>query len=172
MCLDNASDDTTPLKDDVDNLLLEIINAQDFFEVDSDLVLALCEAIFDDANITSGKLGVVLVDSDTIQQYNRDFLNHDYATDVISFPLEDRREDGYLEAEVLACTEVAQDRAAEFGWSQEEEILLYIVHGVLHLVGFDDQTPEGREEMRRKEKEYLGRFGMNVPDFGLDVDAE
>ncbi len=158
--------------EDDGNLLFEILNEQDFFEVDSDLVLALCEAIFEDAGVTSGRLGVVLVDSDTIRQYNRDFLNHDYATDVISFPLEDRREEGYLEGEVLACTEVARERAEEFGWTQQEEILLYIVHGILHLVGFDDLTQELRMEMRRKEKEYLGRFDIIVPDFDLDFDAD
>lgn len=158
--------------DEDDNLFLEILNEQDFFEVDTDLVLALCEAILEDAGVCSGRLGVVLVDCDTIRQYNRDFLGHDYATDVISFPMEDRREEGYLEGEILACTEVARDRAGEFGWTHDEEILLYIVHGILHLVGYDDLTPEPRAEMRRKEREYLGRFGIEVPDFGLEEELE
>ncbi len=159
-----------PQSDESDNLFFEIIDEQDILEVDSEVVLTLCEAIFEDAGVKTGQLGVVLVDSRTIQLYNRDFLKHDYATDVISFPIEDRFEEHHLEGEVLACTEVAADRAEEFGWTAHDELLLYIVHGVLHLVGFDDQTAEQSEQMRQKEREYLGRVGVTVPDFGLELE--
>ena len=143
-------------------LLLEILDEQDIFEVDTEEIRSLCETILDDAGIVSGRLGVVLVDSDTIQLFNKDFLKHDYPTDVISFPMEERT--GYLEGEVLACTQIAKERAGEFCWTPREELLLYVVHGVLHLVGFDDITPEGRADMRRKEKDYLADIGITVPE--------
>jgi len=148
----------------IDNepLLLEILDEQDVFEIDAEEIRSLCERILDDAGIVSGRLGVVLVESDTIRQFNRDFLKHDYPTDVISFPIEERP--GYLEAEVLACTQMAKERAGEFCWTPREELLLYVVHGVLHLVGFDDITPEDRAAMRLKEKEYLADMGITVPE--------
>jgi len=149
-------------------LLLEVLDEQDEFAVDLDKIRSLCERILGDHQIMSGKVNVVLVNSETIQQYNRDFLQHDYPTDVISFPIEDRRGEGYLEGEVLVCTEIAQCRAAEFGWTAEEELLLYVVHGLLHLTGYDDTTPEQRAAMQEKERSYLALFGIQVPDWNWD----
>ncbi|MDR1962795.1 MAG: rRNA maturation RNase YbeY [Planctomycetaceae bacterium] len=150
------------------SFLIEVLDEQDYFVVDLEKIKSICEKILDDFTIQSGKLGVILVDSDTIHQYNRDFLKHDYPTDVISFPLVDRRLEGHLEAEILACTQVAQDRAPEFGWSPEEELLLYIVHGTLHLVGFNDTTPEAQTIMQQKERDYLAHLGITVPKWNLD----
>jgi probable rRNA maturation factor len=149
-------------------LLLEILDEQDDLVVDLEKVRNLCEHILADGNINSGKINVVLVNSDTIQQYNRDFLQHDYPTDTISFPTEYRRNEGYLEGEVLACAEVAKERAKEFGWTPEEELLLYIVHGMLHLIGFDDATPEQQAVMQEQERTYLARLGIQVPNWNWD----
>ena len=149
-------------------LLLEILDVQEELTVDLEKVRTVCERIFSDCGITSGKMNIVFVDSDTIHQYNRDFLQHDYPTDTISFPIEDRRSEGYLEGEVLVCTEVAKSRAEEFGWSAEEELLLYVVHGMLHLTGFDDTTPEQQTIMQDKEREYLATLGIQVPQWNWD----
>ena len=154
--------------DSDESLFLEILDEQDALVVDLEKVRTVCEQILADGGIRSGKINVVLVDSDTIQQFNRDFLQHDYPTDAISFPLEDRRSEGYLEGEVLACTEIAKDRAAEFGWTAEEELLLYIVHGMLHLVGFDDATPDQQTVMQEKERSYLATLGIQVPHWNWD----
>jgi probable rRNA maturation factor len=156
-----------------DVLLLEILDEQDILEINVENIRTVCYRILDDFDVRSGSLEVVLVDNDTIQQYNRDFLRHDYPTDVISFPIEDRRSEGYLEAEILVSSQMAQDRAGEFGWLPEEELMLYIVHGTLHLVGFDDTTPEVSEMMRQKEKEYLTVLGINIPNWDCsDWDGE
>jgi len=148
--------------------LLEILDEQDELAVNLERVRTVCEAILADAKIRSGRINVVLVNSDTILQFNRDFLQHDYPTDTISFPIEDRRHEGHLEGEVLVCTEVAKDRAKEFGWSAEEELLLYIIHGMLHLTGFDDATPEQQTVMQEKEREYLAMLGIQVPKWNWD----
>jgi len=149
-------------------LLLEILDEQDELTVDLEKVRTICERILDDYGVRSGKMNVVLVNSDTIQQFNRDFLQHDYPTDTISFPIEDRRDEGHLEGEVLVCTEIAKERAKEFGWSAEEELLLYIIHGMLHLTGFDDGLPEQQAMMQEKEREYLAMLGIQVPKWNWD----
>lgn len=155
-----------------ESFLLEILDEQEFLEIDLEMIRKLCERIVDDAGTKTGRIGIVLVDNETIQQYNRDFLQHDYPTDVISFPIEDRLADGHLEGEILACTQVALDRATEFGWSPQEEILLYVVHGILHLVGYDDTTPEERQLMRQKEKNYLALVNIFVPEWDCEIDSE
>ena len=155
--------------DERESIFLEILDEQDALVVDLEKVRTVCEQILADGGIRSGKINVVLVDSDTIQQFNRDFLQHDYPTDSISFPLEDRRsEEGYLEGEVLACTEIAKTRAVEFSWTAEEELMLYIVHGMLHLVGFDDTTSEQQSLMQEKERSYLATLGIQVPHWNWD----
>jgi probable rRNA maturation factor len=150
------------------SLLLEILDEQDALIVDLDRVRTVCERILTNNGVYSGKINVVLVDSETIHQYNVDFLQHDYPTDVISFPSEDRRGEGYLEGEILACTEVAKDRSAEFGWSAEEELMLYVVHGMLHLVGFDDVKPEQQAVMQEQERNFLATLGIQVPQWNWD----
>jgi len=149
-------------------LLLEILDEQDEFAVDLGKVRTLCERILDDNGVTSGKINVVLVDSYTIQQYNRDFLQHDYPTDTISFTTEYLRDEGHLEGEVLVCTEIAKERAEEFSWTAEEELLLYVVHGMLHLIGFEDATPEQQAIMQEKERNYLATLGIQVPSWNWD----
>ena len=149
-------------------LLLEILDVQETLTVDLERVRTICERILDDYGIRSGKMNVVLMDSDTIQQYNRDFLQHDYPTDTISFPLEDRRSEGHLEGEVLVCTDIARERAKEFGWTAEEELLLYVIHGLLHLTGFSDTTPEQQAVMQDKEREYLATLGIPMPKWNWD----
>ena len=153
---------------DKEVFLLEILDVQEEFTVDLEKVRTVCERILDDCGIQHGRINVVLVDGDTIRQYNRDFLQHDYPTDTISFPIEDRRSEGHLEGEVLVCTEIAKDRAKEFGWTAEEELLLYVVHGMLHLTGFDDATLEQRTIMQEKEREYLSTLGIQMPKWNWD----
>ena len=149
-------------------LFLEILDEQDELAIDLAMVRTVCEHILVDGKIVSGRINVVFVNSDTIQQYNRDFLQHDYPTDTISFPIERRRDEGHLEGEVLVCTEVAKERSGEFGWTAEEESLLYVVHGMLHLVGFEDVTPEQQANMQEKERHYLATLGIQVPNWNWD----
>jgi probable rRNA maturation factor len=146
-------------------LLIEILDEQTILKPDLERIRQVCGLILSDAGVNSGRVAAVLVDNGTIQQYNRDFLKHDFPTDVISFPLEERLEQGYLEGEILVSTETAKERAAEFQWTAEEEMLLYVVHGILHLTGYDDTTAEKRCIMRQKETEYLQQIGITVPDW-------
>ena len=61
---------------------------------------------------------------------------------------------------MIASAETAAEVAAQFGWTVDDELLLYVVHGTLHLVGYDDSDSESLAEMRAQERRYLGRFGL------------
>jgi probable rRNA maturation factor len=124
--------------------------------------------ILHDASIPEATVSIAVVDDPTIHQLNRRYLDHDDATDVLSFVLQ--REENRLEGEVVVSAETAQRVARQFGWSPADELLLYVIHGALHLVGYDDQTPSERAAMREQERAYLARFGLapryDEPDAG------
>jgi len=153
-------------------LFLEIINEQEEIVIEEDRIRNVCEKILADAGITSGRLGIVIVDNETIHNLNKDFLQHDYPTDVISFQVESEPENGYLEGEVIVSAEMALSRAPEFSWSVKEELILYVIHGLLHLVGFDDGTAEECKIIREKERYYLRHAGFEPNDLGFEFEME
>ncbi len=98
----------------------------------------------------------------TMRRINRDFLGHDYLTDVMAFDYRGdcRPNSGDTVAEVLICPDAAVRRCRETpGMELADELALYIVHGILHISGEDDLDPEPRAEMREKEKRLLRELG-------------
>lgn len=100
-------------------------------------------------------IGIILSDHDEVHRLNREFLRHDYRTDVLSFVI-DASEDG-IEGEVYVDLDTAEDNAARFGVPYEQEVARYVVHGLLHLAGHDDDTDAARAAMQRLEDRYLDR---------------
>jgi probable rRNA maturation factor len=113
------------------------------------------------AGITSCEISLTVVDNAQMHELNRRHLQHDYPTDVLSFLLE--RKGNRLEGEIIASADYAAEEAQRYGWPMEDELLLYAVHGALHLVGYDDTTPEAAAKMRRQEHEILDSFGLIPP---------
>lgn len=95
-------------------------------------------------------LEISFVTKEIIREINKEHLNHDYPTDIITFEY-DRDEDGKIDAELLICSEIAEENAEEFGVSVESELLRLIVHGILHLTGYDDTTDEKKKIMKSEE---------------------
>ncbi len=124
--------------------------------------------------VASAVLSVTLVDNATIHRINKDHLQHDYATDVISFQLDwshpDRhsagdatscRADGArIEGEIVASTEYALTEAAIHEWPVQSELTLYIVHGMLHICGYDDLNSSEKAIMRAREAAVFNRLGI------------
>lgn len=98
---------------------------------------------------------IVVTDDEEIHALNAEFLHHDRPTDVLSFALEEDAEIGYLEGNIIVSAETAAARGKEFGLHPTDELLLYIIHGSLHLVGYDDHQKKDILQMRAKEAEYL-----------------
>ena len=84
-------------------------------------------------------------------------LRHRGRTDVLSFLLD--QGDG-LEGEVVVAAQTALRTAPHYGWPPHDELLLYVVHGTLHLVGRDDASPAQRAEMRKRETAILEGLGI------------
>jgi probable rRNA maturation factor len=130
--------------------------------VDARRVRAAVKASLRLGGIEDGEVSVVVVDDLAIHELNRRHLGHDYPTDVLSFEIE--REDVRIEGDIVVSADTALRMAARFGWSAADELLLYVVHGALHLAGFDDVAPGRRTAMRAAEKIVLARFGL-VPRY-------
>ena len=111
--------------------------------------------------VSDAEISLAVVDDPTIHALNRRFLAHDEPTDVISFVLE--RGPAGLEGEIVVSADTARRQAEAYGWPAEDELLLYVVHGALHLVGFDDTTSEAAAKMRHEEQQCLARWGLKPP---------
>ncbi len=129
--------------------------------VDEQQLLAAVRCVCTSAQIDRGEISVTIVGEAQMHALNRQHLNHDYPTDVLSFVLEESA--GYLEGEIIASSHYAASEAARYGWSPAEELLLYVVHGALHLVGHDDTTPAAAATMRAAERAILATFGLVPP---------
>ena len=104
------------------------------------------------------RLVVNVVGDREIRRINRERLGHDYATDAIAFPLGDPTDppgERWL-GEVVISADTAVREALKRSHAPALELLLYAVHGTLHLLGYDDHDPGKRRKMRRREVELLG----------------
>lgn len=104
-----------------------------------------------------GVVNIVIVSPKEIRSINKAYLNHDYATDVISFnfPFPASGGEGLPFGEVYVCFDIAKKQAALYKQSLLDEFLTYIIHGSLHLAGMDDATPALRAAMDRKADKIL-----------------
>ena len=109
-----------------------------------------------------GDISVAIVDNRTIRALNRQFLHRDRVTDVIAFPLEDDpgRAAGHPLGEVVVSAERALQAARRRGGSPQAELLLYVVHGVLHLLGMADDTPARASRMHHEALKILRRHSV------------
>lgn len=104
-------------------------------------------------------LDVAVVGAARMARLNAEHLGHAGPTDVLSFDL-GAGPSGGLCAQIVVCSDVAVRQARRRGHSPEKELLLYITHGLLHAMGYDDQTPADARAMHAREDELLEAFGV------------
>jgi probable rRNA maturation factor len=122
------------------------VNHADVMHLVRDVLLA--------ENRADASVSIALVDNDTIHRLNRLHLGHDWPTDVITFPLSDP-EDPVLSGELVVSAEMAVARAREMGCEARRELALYLVHGLLHLCGYDHSNEAEAAAMNRRQLELL-----------------
>jgi probable rRNA maturation factor len=97
-------------------------------------------------------LTVVNTTNRFIRKINKEYLRHDYATDVIAFPLGDV---GRSEGEIYINLDAARTQAREYGITFTQECARLLIHGVLHLLGYNDATKKQKNKMHQREDYYL-----------------
>jgi len=158
---------------------IAIADSQDCLDVDEEFLTQVAERVLSEEQVAEAEVSVALVDNETIHALNRQYLGHDYATDVLSFLLDCERPEAdvvpgdlpatlrgrgkRLDGEVIISTETAKQDAEKFGWSPREEVVLYLIHGLLHLVGFDDLSSAEQAVMRARERAMLALFQLTPP---------
>lgn len=116
-------------------------------------------AIAIDYGWSDGDISIALMNDPEIREINNKHLSHDFETDVISFDL--TSSDDFLEGEIIASVETADREASDNGWQGDDELLLYVIHGMLHIVGLGDKKPKEVKAMREAEQHYLAQFNLS-----------
>ena len=117
------------------------------------------QCVLQHESVQSIQLSVVFVGSRFIRRVNRTFLHHDYVTDVIAFPLGDGAQSSG-EGEIYVNLDRAKSQAREYGVSFAEETRRLLIHGTLHLLGYDDSGAREKARMTRREDLLLARLAV------------
>ncbi|MGC8643467.1 MAG: rRNA maturation RNase YbeY [Isosphaeraceae bacterium] len=140
-------------------VVVEIGDTQGFLQVDHDRLRRLARQVLLGEGVRRASISLALVDDQTIHRINRDHLGHDWPTDVISFPLSPPG-DAELAGELVVSAEMARDATLSIGAEPADELALYVVHGLLHLCGYNDGNEEETRLMRQREDLVLRREGF------------
>ena len=102
-----------------------------------------------------GEVNYIFCSAQRLLEMNRQFLGHDYFTDIITFDYSDLKGEGVIHGDIYIDIETVRDNARIYGVSWLNEMRRVVVHGVLHLCGQKDKTPRANAQMHRKEDKYL-----------------
>ena len=125
------------------------------FDVNNLHIETNIEKLVVNENRTLGDVNYILCSDAYLLDINRQYLNHDYYTDVISF---DYCEDNVISGDIFISVDTVADNAKEYGVTFEKELARVMIHGVLHFVGYNDKSDEEVPVMRAKENQYLPLF--------------
>ena len=141
---------------------LVISNRQRTHRLSARQIRALTQAVLADLGVTA-ELGIQFVSPKEMARVNWDYLRHEGSTDVITF--DHGSTAAHLHGELFISVADAVKQAGEFGTAWPEELARYVIHGLLHLHGYDDLEPAKRRVMKREENRLVKCFGklMKAP---------
>ena len=105
------------------------------------------------------KINLIFCDNDKLNSFKRKYFDDDVLTDIVTFPI---KNDNDLEAEIYISIEMAKSNAYEFNVSLNNELSRLIIHGVLHLIGFNDNTKDAKKIMFSKQEEIISNFQKDI----------
>ncbi|MDP2921902.1 MAG: rRNA maturation RNase YbeY [Candidatus Omnitrophota bacterium] len=138
---------------------IDIQNLQSIIKLDKAKITERAGAVLSAMSEPDAELSLVFVNDMYIRNLNWKYRRIDSATDVLAFPMRDSRGlSGSILGDVVISVETARREAKKRKKDFQEELDLYLAHGILHLLGYDDEKPRARKKMREKEKELLRLF--------------
>jgi rRNA maturation RNase YbeY len=132
-----------------------VFSAHRKYRISKAWIVEIIKSVFRRETISRGAINVIFTTDGYIKKINSVFLGHSYPTDVISFRLDDV---GPVEGEIYISLDRARIQAKAFGVPFKNEVKRLVVHGTLHLVGYDDREKNDRARMRLKEDYYISHF--------------
>ena len=140
---------------------VSIASPQELVKLDRPRLREIVRQVMAEEDIKDYEISLAFVDNPTIHGINKRFLEHDEPTDVITFPYSSGK---VLVGELVIGVEVALEQARVGGHEVDAELAHYVIHGLLHLVGYDDKDAHDRKQMRVRERYHLN--GLGLPDIG------
>jgi len=141
-------------------VIVEIANLQKHHKIKNSIIKRVAKEVLG-KKFNDAKLSFAFVDNNEIKKLNNRYFNSNEVTDVISFPLNNHK--NALNGEIVVSVETAVDTAGKENIDVEGEIMLYVVHGLLHLLGYRDGNRNDAEIMHEEESRILKALGYNVP---------
>ncbi len=138
---------------------IEIVDKQRNLKIRKLSVKKLVKALLEFYEIRPSLISIFFVDGEEICDLHEQFFQDPTITDCITFPMDDPYEEGCeILGEVFVCPKVALDYAEKHKIDPYEELSLYVIHGILHLLGFDDIDPKDRALMRKEERRSIAHL--------------
>jgi probable rRNA maturation factor len=143
---------------------VSVASPQDAVPIDRGFMRQVARGVLEGEGISDAQVSVAFVDEVTSRTLNNRYLKHDEPTDVLSFPLSEGAEK--LNGELVICAAVAKAQSEMRGHNVQAELALYVIHGLLHLCGYNDDSADADSEMRHRERHYLKQW--NLPEIAPD----
>lgn len=133
-----------------------VIQNQKTLNISEQSVQAIIKEFLTVANVHYDEVTIHFIDNETMCDLHYDYFNDPSPTDCISFPMDDTEVPGYrVMGDVFVCPETAINYVQEHGGNVYQEVTLYVIHGLLHLIGYDDIEDEENQAMREAETIHL-----------------
>ena len=126
---------------------------QEKIAINDEWIIVVWKKILSDKNILNGVITIIMSEDEMLRKFKLNFFNQDVLTDVIAFNLEDKGKP--IEGEIYISLNRVKENAKEFNEEFINELKRVIIHGCLHLIGYDDGTVEQKEQMTFLEDRYL-----------------
>ena len=135
--------------------MIEYHYENDFILVDSDEIRIWIEDVIKNEKKTVGDITYIFCDDDYLLERNKEFLDHNTLTDIITF---NYCIDNNISSDIMISIDRVKENSTTFENSFNEELKRVMIHGILHLIGYNDKSDKEKELMRKKENFYLNMF--------------
>ncbi|MBI9072159.1 MAG: rRNA maturation RNase YbeY [Melioribacteraceae bacterium] len=130
-----------------------IVSSDNKFRIDKKNIHSIVAFLKNELNFTIFALEINFISNDEILRINKEFLDHHYYTDIITFNYSGENEN--LEGELFISYDEALENSKKYKCSFNDEIVRLVIHGILHLLGFDDVKEEDKKNMKKQENKFL-----------------
>lgn len=134
------------------------INVPENADIDKKFIHSIVSNLKKELEFSIDSIQINLVNSNEIMSINKKYLNHNYSTDIITFDYSSTEKN--LEGEIYISTEDAASNAKKFKVSFKDEIMRLVIHGFLHLLGYNDQTHKEKIVMKRLENQLVNKYRL------------